>query len=89
MVTTAPPAEGGGVCEGAGCPPGREVGVGVPAAGGRRRAARVLGSVHPPWLFGVQHAVKGHVVFIPFFHSVYFFPRDPMNVSSTEKKANV
>jgi hypothetical protein len=31
----------------------------------------------------MKDTVKGNIVFIPFFHSLYFFFWDPMDVSST------
>lgn len=58
------------------------VGVPVPRATGRC-AVPVLVSVCSAWLFCMKDTVKGNIVFIPFFHSVYFFSWDPMNVSST------
>lgn len=75
VVTAAPSVIGGLVREGAGGPAGRELGVGVPVAraGGRGGAAPVQVSAHSAWLLGLQHAVKGNIVFIPLFHPVYFF----------------
>lgn len=78
--------------EAAGRPPRWEPGVGVPVSGaaGRRRVAPVLVPAHAAGFFRVEHTVKGNVVFIMFFHSVYFFSRDSVNVSSTwGKNANV
>ncbi|KAL6083928.1 hypothetical protein STEG23_026589 [Scotinomys teguina] len=61
-----------------------ELCVGAPVPGAtRRRAAPVLVSVRSAWLFCMKDTVKGNIVFIPFFHSVYFFSRDSMDVSST------
>lgn len=71
--------------EAAGRPPRWELGAGVPVSGaaGRRGVAPVLVSVHSAWFFRVEHTVKGNIVFIMFFHSVYFFSWDSVNVSST------
>lgn len=64
-------------------PPVGELSVGgpVPRATGRC-AVPVLVSVRSAWLFCMKNTVKGNIVFILFFHSVYFFSWDPMDVSS-------
>lgn len=84
-MTAPPPGEGAVVGEAAGRPWRWELGVGAPAsrAAGRRGVAPVLVSVHSAWFFRVEHTVKGNIVFITFFHSVYFFSWDSVNVSST------
>lgn len=58
------------------------VGAPVPRATGRC-AVPVLVSVHSAWLFCMKDTVKGNIVFIPFFHPVYFFSWHSMDISST------
>lgn len=61
-----------------------ELCVGVPVAGATGRfAVPALVSVRSARLFCMKDTVKGNIVFIPFFHSLYFFFWDPMDVSST------
>ena len=88
MVTTTPSVKGALISEAAMRPPVWElcVGVPVPCTVGRRCIIPVLVSVRSAWFFCVQHTVKGNIMFIPFFHSVYFLSWDSMNVSSTWKK---
>lgn len=90
MVTTTPSVKGALISETAMCPPVWElcVGVPVPCTVGRRCIIPVLVSVRSAWFFCVQHTVKGNIMFIPFFHSVYFLSWDSMNVSSTWEKKN-
>lgn len=57
------------------------VGTPVPRATGRH-VVPVLASVRPAWFFCMKDTVKGNIVFIPFFHSVYFFSWDSMDISS-------
>lgn len=57
------------------------VGAPVPGTTGRR-AVPVLVSVRSAWLFCMKDTVKGNIVFIPFFHPVYFFSWYSMDVSS-------
>lgn len=59
----------------------RGAGAPVPGAAGRC-AVPVLVSVGSAWLLCVKDTVKGNIVFIPFFHPVYFFSWDSMDVSS-------
>jgi len=84
MVTTASSVTGALVCEAPRSPPVGKLCIGIPVscAVGRGRVIPVLVSVHSAGLFGVKHAVKGNIVFIPLLHSVYFFSWDSMNVSS-------
>lgn len=88
MVTTTPSAKGALVCEAAMSPPVWKLCVGMPVSCtiGRRCVIPVLVSVHSAWFFCMKYTVKGNIMFIPFFHSVYFFSWDSMNVSSTWKK---
>ena len=92
MVTTTPSVKGALISEAAMRPPVWElcVGVPVPCTVGRRCIVPVLVSVRSAWFFGMQHTVKGNIMFIPFFHSVYFLSWDSMNVSSAwgKKKCN-
>lgn len=91
MVTAAPSAEGAPVREAAVSPPARKPCVGIPGSctAGGRCVSPVLVSVHSARFFCVKYTVKGNIMFIPFFHSLYFFFWDSVNVSATWKKKNI
>lgn len=56
-------------------------GMGTPATS---CTCSTVASLIPAWFFRPENTVEGNIVLVLFFHPLYLFPGDMMNISSVE-----